>query len=122
LINRPAGSSTVAVFSFSLLGIQALDAESERAVQQALDQASKGRTTVVVAHRLSTIRDADVIHVVEDGKIVESGNHANLVKRRGRYYDVSFFLLFFDCSLVLVAQLCKYIAACTLSVIDNHIY
>ncbi|ELU35555.1 hypothetical protein AG1IA_10415 [Rhizoctonia solani AG-1 IA] len=67
----------------------ALDAESERSVQAALEQASRGRTTISIAHRLSTIQNADIIHVVEDGRIVESGNHADLLALKGRYVDVS---------------------------------
>lgn len=56
----------------------ALDAESEKSVQEALDHAMVGRTTVVVAHRLSTVRNADVIAVVHEGKIVETGSHEEL--------------------------------------------
>ena len=63
----------------------ALDTVSERVVQQALDAAAQGRTTLVVAHRLSTIADADVIHVVEGGRIVESGTHTELLGA-GRAY------------------------------------
>ncbi|KAL9938980.1 hypothetical protein V8E36_001793 [Tilletia maclaganii] len=66
----------------------ALDAESEATVQLALERASKGRTTVVIAHRLSTIRKADTIHVVEDGRIVESGSHSELLARKGRYLEL----------------------------------
>lgn len=57
----------------------ALDAESEKSVQEALDRVMVGRTTVVVAHRLSTVRNADVIAVIQDGKIVETGNHDELI-------------------------------------------
>jgi ATP-binding cassette subfamily B protein len=63
----------------------ALDTVSERVVQAALDRAAEGRTTLVVAHRLSTIRDADVIHVVDAGEIVETGTHAQLLERNGLY-------------------------------------
>ncbi len=63
----------------------ALDTVSERVVQVALDRAAKGRTTLVVAHRLSTVADADVIHVVDGGRIVESGTHADLVAAGGLY-------------------------------------
>lgn len=57
----------------------ALDAESERIVQDALDRVMKNRTTVVVAHRLSTIKNADVIAVVKNGVIVEKGKHDTLI-------------------------------------------
>ncbi len=63
----------------------ALDTETERAVQLALDDLSRGRTTIAIAHRLSTIRDADQILVLDDGKIVERGNHEELVELSGRY-------------------------------------
>jgi len=63
----------------------ALDSESERHVQAALATLKRGRTTVVVAHRLSTIVEADLIHVIDDGRIVESGDHAELVRRGGLY-------------------------------------
>ncbi|KAK2672972.1 AAA ATPase domain [Fusarium oxysporum f. sp. vasinfectum] len=61
----------------------ALDTESEKVVKEALDRAAEGRTTVAVAHRLSTIRDADVICVFAGGKIVERGRHEELVAKRG---------------------------------------
>lgn len=64
----------------------ALDAESEKSVQEALDRVMVGRTTVVVAHRLSTIRNADVIAVVEGGKIVETGNHEKLISNPNSAY------------------------------------
>lgn len=63
----------------------ALDTESERQVQAALEILMRGRTTLVVAHRLSTIADADLIHVVFGGRVVESGNHAELLARGGHY-------------------------------------
>ncbi|KAK7285015.1 hypothetical protein RJT34_19771 [Clitoria ternatea] len=58
----------------------ALDAESERSVQEALDRASSGKTTIIVAHRLSTIRNANMIAVIEDGKVAEQGSHSHLLK------------------------------------------
>jgi ATP-binding cassette subfamily B (MDR/TAP) protein 1 len=63
----------------------ALDSESEQLVQQALDKAAEGRTTISVAHRLSTIQKADKIFVLQAGKLVESGTHSELLQRRGRY-------------------------------------
>jgi hypothetical protein len=64
----------------------ALDAESERAVQCALEQAMRGRSVLVVAHRLSTIRSADIIVVMRQGNIVETGSHAELLAKRGAYH------------------------------------
>ena len=63
----------------------ALDAESEAAVQQALARLRVGRTTVVVAHRLSTVRDADLVVAMADGKVAEQGTHAELMARDGLY-------------------------------------
>jgi ABC-type multidrug transport system fused ATPase/permease subunit len=65
-----------------------LDSESEAMIQAGLNQLMQGRTTFVIAHRLSTIRRADQILVVEQGLIVERGNHAELFAMRGRYYDL----------------------------------
>ncbi|KAJ1395652.1 P-loop containing nucleoside triphosphate hydrolase [Sesbania bispinosa] len=64
----------------------ALDAESEKSVQEALDRVMVGRTTVIVAHRLSTIRNADVIAVVQGGRIVETGNHEELISNPTSVY------------------------------------
>uniref|UniRef100_A0A7E4UP36 ABC-type xenobiotic transporter n=1 Tax=Panagrellus redivivus TaxID=6233 RepID=A0A7E4UP36_PANRE len=64
----------------------ALDGESEKLVQEALDHARLGRTCITVAHRLSTIQNADLICVIDSGKCVESGTHDQLVERRGLYY------------------------------------
>ena len=63
----------------------ALDTESERLVQEALENLMKNRTTLVIAHRLSTIKDADLICVMHDGEIVESGRHEELIKLNGYY-------------------------------------
>ncbi len=57
-------------------------------VQAALDKAAKGRTTIAVAHRLSTIQKADVIYVFDQGRIVEQGTHTELMHRNGRYAEL----------------------------------
>ncbi|CAF1309030.1 unnamed protein product, partial [Rotaria sordida] len=67
----------------------ALDTESERIVQEALDQASKGRTTIVITHNLSTIKNSDLICVLDHGRIVESGKHDELLARKGYYYRLA---------------------------------
>ncbi|KAK9436150.1 ABC multidrug transporter Mdr1 [Metarhizium brunneum] len=66
----------------------ALDSESEHVVQAALDKAAKGRTTIAVAHRLSTIQKADIIYVFDQGRIVEEGTHSELMKKNGRYAEL----------------------------------
>jgi subfamily B ATP-binding cassette protein MsbA len=65
-----------------------LDTESEALIQKSLSELTKNRTTIVIAHRLSTIRKADQILVIEAGKIVERGNHDELIASQGRYYDL----------------------------------
>lgn len=65
-----------------------LDNESERNIQNALQQLMKGRTTLVIAHRLSTIVNADIIYVVNNGQIIESGNHEELMEQQGKYYQL----------------------------------
>ena len=67
----------------------ALDSESESLVQEALEILMKGRTSLVIAHRLSTIVSADKILVLEDGAIVESGTHSELIKNDGLYKQLS---------------------------------
>ena len=66
----------------------ALDSATEEAVQQALDEASKGRTTLMVAHRLSTIHNADEIIVMQAGRIIERGSHDDLLAKQGEYADM----------------------------------
>ena len=63
-----------------------LDSEGEALVQQALDRLMRGRTSVIMAHRLSTVRGADRIYVIRDGRAVESGTHAELLARPGGVY------------------------------------
>jgi ATP-binding cassette subfamily B protein len=66
----------------------ALDAKNERIIMENLNRFFEGRTAVVIAHRLSTVKNADQIVVLEHGKIVERGNHTELVAQKGRYYDL----------------------------------
>lgn len=66
----------------------ALDVESESIVQSALDKARLGRTTIIVAHRLSTIRNADLIYCLKNGQIAEAGTHDQLMKLHGLYYSL----------------------------------
>ena len=73
-----------------------LDSESESKVQHAMDKLSKGRTTIVVAHRLSTVRKADKIIVLDDGKIVESGSHETLIAKDGVYTNLCRLQFFSD--------------------------
>lgn len=66
----------------------ALDAKNEKAIVENLDEFYKGRTVVVVAHRLSTVKNADQIIVLDSGKVVESGNHSTLIEKKGAYYNL----------------------------------
>src|SRR3546814_12122745 len=63
----------------------ALDSESERQVQEALNRLMRGRTTLVIAHRLSTVMNADIIYVLDHGHVVERGNHGQLLAEGGLY-------------------------------------
>lgn len=65
-----------------------IDSETEEAIQEALTEMRKGRTTVIIAHRLSTIQDVDCIYVLHKGKIVEEGNHQQLLAKQGLYYNM----------------------------------
>ena len=71
----------------------ALDTESERLVQQAIENLMENRTSIVIAHRLSTVRKADKIVVMDRGRIVETGTHNDLIEQGGKYkrlYDLQF--------------------------------
>jgi ABC-type multidrug transport system fused ATPase/permease subunit len=63
-----------------------LDAETESLVQEALDKLMKGRTTIIIAHRLATIRKVDRIYVIKEGKVIEEGNHDSLSAKEGGHY------------------------------------
>jgi ATP-binding cassette subfamily B protein len=65
-----------------------IDTRTEAIVQAGMDSLMKGRTVFVIAHRLSTVRNADVILVLEGGEIIERGNHAELISQKGRYYQL----------------------------------
>lgn len=65
-----------------------LDTASEKVVEEALQAAAKGRTTIAIAHRLSSIYHADAIFVMDEGRVVENGSHEVLMRRKGRYWDM----------------------------------
>jgi ABC-type multidrug transport system fused ATPase/permease subunit len=66
----------------------ALDARTESLLLEALERLTKGRTTLIIAHRLSTIRNADRIVVLNEGRVVETGTHRQLVRRKGPYAEL----------------------------------
>lgn len=66
----------------------ALDSKNEREIMENLQRFYKGRTVVIAAHRLSTIRNADNIIVINEGRIAEQGTHESLIKRKGEYYNL----------------------------------
>lgn len=70
-----------------LIHIQ-IDTHTERIVQEGMDKLMEGRTVFVIAHRLSTIQNSDAIMVLEQGHIIERGNHEDLLKQKGKYYQL----------------------------------
>ena len=66
----------------------AVDTETEKNIQSALDKLIVGRTTISIAHRLSTLRNADTLIVIENGRIIESGTHDKLIRQKGAYYKL----------------------------------
>lgn len=65
-----------------------VDTRTERHIEHGMNRLMKNRTTFVIAHRLSTVRNADIIMVLENGEIIERGNHEELLKQKGRYYEL----------------------------------
>jgi ABC-type multidrug transport system fused ATPase/permease subunit len=76
-----------------------LDSESEKLVQAAFERAGKGRTMVVVAHRLATVQNADVIFVLGEGKLLEQGSHMELLKKKGVYWNMVSLVDFWNSSI-----------------------
>ena len=65
-----------------------IDSRTEKIVQDGMDKLMHGRTTFVIAHRLSTIKNSDVIMVMDQGRIIERGNHDELIAKKGKYYQL----------------------------------
>ena len=68
--------------------ISSIDTRTEKLVQEGMDALMNGRTTFVIAHRLSTVRNSDCIMVLEQGRIIERGTHDQLIAEKGRYYQL----------------------------------
>lgn len=66
----------------------AVDAVSESLIQSAIREASRDRTTITIAHRMSTVKNVDTIYVLDRGEVIESGSHAQLMARKGKYYEL----------------------------------
>ena len=87
-IHRPCYKYKNPQFLFFDEATNALDANNEKAIMENLQEFFKGRTVLVVAHRLSTVKNADKIVVLENGEIIEEGNHESLSKKKGKYYEL----------------------------------
>ena len=97
-----------------------LDSETERQVQEVFERTRAARTMVVVAHRLATIQNADIIFVMGDGKVLEKGNHAALLKKRGVYWNmVSCLLLFLGIGLSLESHILTSALQCQAQALDK---
>lgn len=66
----------------------AVDSQSEALIQDALEKATKGHTTITIAHRLSTVRNSDIIYVLDKGRVLEYGSHSELLIEKGKYYEL----------------------------------
>jgi ATP-binding cassette subfamily B protein len=66
----------------------AMDTQTERLIQQALNRLIKGRTTITIAHRLSTLKNCQTLYAIENGEIAESGTHRELIEKKGIYYKL----------------------------------
>jgi ATP-binding cassette subfamily B protein len=66
----------------------AMDTMTERNIQESLTKLKTGRTTIAIAHRLSTLRDADMLAVISEGKVIEFGTHLELISKKGEYYKL----------------------------------
>ena len=65
-----------------------MDTATERKIQSAIDNLKSGRTIIAIAHRLSTLRDADKLYVIEHGEVKESGTHDELIRTKGKYFEL----------------------------------
>ena len=86
---RPCSAATAAPPVLILdEATSSIDTRTETLVQRGMDSLMKGRTTFVIAHRLSTVRNSDIINVMDHGRIIEQGNHEQLLALKGKYYQL----------------------------------